>query len=41
MVTAVIGGSIVMEIVVQLGARRRASTVPPAPSSDAGDGGAR
>lgn len=44
MVTAVIGGSIVMEIVVQLGARRRSS--PPASratttsSSETGEGGA-
>ncbi|MBX7195586.1 MAG: cation:proton antiporter [Sandaracinaceae bacterium] len=33
LVTAVIGGSIAMELVVQLGARRRVSVTPPAPAS--------
>jgi len=40
MVTAVIGGSIVMELVVQVGARRRSSLVPSTRThrgSDAGD----
>ena len=36
MVTAVIGGSIVMELVVQLGARRRTSTIP-GPSTEPSD----